>query len=284
METFTLANGVKMPKLGYGVYQVSPDEAERCVLDAIDVGYRLIDTAQFYMNESGVGQAVKKCGVPREELFITTKTWIQDNGYEKAKAAIERSLQNLQMDYIDLMLIHQPYGDIYGTWRAYEEAYEAGKIRAISVSNFYPDRLIDLCAFCRIKPMVNQVETHVFFQQKIGHQYMEKYGVKHQCWAPFAEGENGIFTHPVLADIGAKYGKSNAQVALRFLLQKDVMVIPKSVRKERMVENANVFDFELSAEDIARMEELDTGKSLFHEHVDPRNVEWFVFRNQECMK
>jgi len=284
METFTLSNGVKMPKLGYGVYLVTPEEAERCVLDAIETGYRLIDTAQFYMNEKGVGNAIKKCGLPREELFITTKTWIHDNGYERAKAAIERSLKNLQTDYIDLMLIHQPYGDIYGTWRAYEEAYEAGKLRAIGVSNFYADRLIDLCAFARIKPMVNQVETHVFFQQKIGHKYMEKYGVKHQSWAPFAEGANGIFTNPLLAEIGAKYGKSNAQVALRFLLQNDVMVIPKSVRKERMAENANVFDFTLSDEDMQRISTLDTGKSLFHEHVNPAQVEWFVFKSSEGLE
>mgnify|MGYP004667235239 FL=1 len=270
----TLSNGVKMPMLGYGVYQVDPAECARCVKDAIDAGYRSIDTAQAYYNEEGVGQAVKASGVPREELFITTKVWISNGGYEKAKASIDESLNKLQMDYIDLLLIHQPFNDYYGTWRAMEEAYKAGKLRAIGVSNFFPDRLVDLCKFVEIRPMVNQVETHAFFQQAAAHEIMKKYSVVHESWGPFAEGKKDFFTHPVLSKIAAKHSKTVAQVALRFLLQSDVVVIPKSTHKERMVENLQVFDFQLDAEDMAAIRALDDGESAFLSHRDPETVEF----------
>ncbi len=276
MEYVTLNNGVKMPKLGYGVYQIDPAEAERCVLDAISVGYRSIDTAQAYGNEEGVGNAIVKCGVPREELFITTKVWISNAGYEKAKASIEKSLSKLKTDYIDLLLIHQPFGDYYGTYRAMEEAYKAGKVKAIGVSNFYPDRFIDIHHFADIKPAVNQVETHVFQQQKTAKEYLKKCGAQIESWGPFAEGKNDYFNNPVLKEIGAKHGKSAAQVALRFLLQSDVVVIPKSTHKERMEENFNVFDFTLTAEEMATIEALDDGESLFFSHYDPEIVEWFM--------
>ena len=273
MDFVTLNNGVKMPQLGYGVYQVKNEECERCVLDAISVGYRAIDTAQSYGNEDAVGSAIAKCGVPRDQLFLTTKVWISNAGYEKAKASIDKSLKNLQTDYIDLLLIHQPFGDYYGTYRAMEEAYKAGKLRAIGVSNFYPDRLIDLCQFVEVTPAVNQVETHVFQQQKVAHEYMEKYHVQHESWGPFAEGRKDFFTNPTLVEIGQKYGKSSAQVALRFLLQSDVVVIPKSTHKERMEQNINVFDFTLSSEDMAAIRKLDEGESLFFSHYDPATVE-----------
>ena len=273
MEYATLNNGVKMPKLGYGVYQVKNEECERCVLDAIHTGYRAIDTAQSYGNEEAVGSAVKKCGVPRAELFLTTKVWISNASYEKAKASIEKSLKNLQTDYIDLLLIHQPFGDYYGAYRAMEEAYRAGRLRAIGVSNFYPDRLIDLCQFAEVTPAVNQVETHVFQQQKAAHEYMKKYGVQHESWGPFAEGRKDFFTNLVLTEIGVKYGKSAAQTALRFLLQSDVVVIPKSTHKERMEQNLDVFDFTLSQEDMEAIRGLDEGESLFFSHYDPATVE-----------
>ena len=276
MEYTTLNNGVKMPMIGYGVYQVDPAEAERCVLDAISVGYRSIDTAQAYANEEGVGNAIVKCGVPREELFITTKVWISNAGYEKAKASIEESLRKLQTDYIDLLLIHQPFGDYYGTYRAMEEAYKAGKVKAIGVSNFYPDRFIDISHFAEIKPAVNQVETHVFQQQKTAREYLKKHGAQIESWGPFAEGKNDYFQNPVLKEIGAKYNKSAAQTALRFLLQSDVVVIPKSTHKERMEENFNVFDFSLTEEEMSRIEALDGGESLFFSHYDPEIVEWFM--------
>ena len=262
-----------MPKLGYGVFQVSNEECERCVLDAISVGYRSIDTAQSYGNEEAVGSAVQKSGVPREELFLTSKIWMSNAGYEKAKASIDKSLQRMKTDYLDLMLIHQPFGDYYGAYRAMEEAYKAGKLRAIGVSNFYPDRLIDLCQFAEVSPMVNQVETHVFQQQKVAHEYMKKYGVQHESWGPFAEGRKDFFTNPVLTEIGAKYGKSSAQTALRFLLQSDVVVIPKSTHRERMEQNLNVFDFTLSEEDMEAIRKLDEGESLFFSHYDPATVE-----------
>ena len=272
-QTVTLNNGVRMPMLGYGVYQVSNAECERCVLDAISVGYRAIDTAQSYGNEEAVGSAVQKCGVPRDELFLTTKVWISNTGYEAAKDSIDRSLQKLKMDYIDLLLIHQPFGDYYGTYRAMEEAYKAGKLRAIGVSNFYPDRLIDLCQFVEVTPAVNQVETHVFQQQKTAHEYMEKYGVQHESWGPFAEGRKDFFSNPVLTEIGRKYGKSSAQTALRFLLQSNVVVIPKSTHKERMAQNIDVFDFTLSEADMEAIRKLDEGESLFFSHYDPATVE-----------
>lgn len=274
MEFVTLNNGVKMPILGYGVYQVSTEECERCVLDAINVGYRSIDTAQAYGNEEGVGSAVKKCGVPRGELFLTTKIWITNGGYEKAAASIDESLRKLGTDYVDLMLIHQPFNDYYGTYRAMEAAYKAGKIRAIGVSNFYPDRLVDLCNFVEITPAVNQVETHIFQQQKTAHEYMKKYGVQHESWGPFAEGKNDFFANPVLNEIGGKYGKTAAQTALRFLIQSGVVVIPKSTRKERMLENFSVFDFALTDEDMVAIQALDEGESLFFSHYDPSVVEW----------
>ena len=273
MEYATLNNGVKMPRLGYGVYQVNSEECERCVLDAISVGYRAIDTAQSYGNEEAVGRAIAKCGMPRSKLFLTTKVWISNAGYGKTKASIDKSLRNLQTDYIDLLLIHQPFGDYYGTYRAMEEAYRAGKLRAIGVSNFYPDRLIDLCQFVEVTPAVNQVETHMFQQQKAPHEYMKKYGVQHESWGPFAEGRKDFFSNPVLTEIGAKYGKSSAQAALRFLLQSDVVVIPKSTHKERMEQNLNDFDFTLSEEDMNAIRALDEGESLFFSHYDPATVE-----------
>lgn len=276
MEWITLNNGVKMPKLGYGVYQIDPAETERCVLDAISVGYRSIDTAQAYGNEEGVGNAIQKCGVPREELFITTKVWITNAGYEKAAQSIEESLKKLQTDYIDLLLIHQPFNDYYGTYRAMEDAYKAGKVRAIGVSNFYPDRFIDLATFAEIVPAVNQVETHVFCQQKDAKEYLKKFDTQIESWGPFGEGRNAMFQNPVLSEVGAKYGKTVAQTALRFLLQSGVVVIPKSTHRERMEENFNVFDFELSAEDMERIEALDTKQSLFFSHHDPATVEWFM--------
>ena len=276
MEYVTLNNGVKMPILGYGVYQVTPEECEHCVLDAISVGYRSIDTAQAYANEEGVGSAIVKCGVPRDELFITTKVWVSNAGYEAAKVSIDESLKKLRTDYIDLLLIHQPFGDYYGTYRAMEEACKDGKVRTIGVSNFYPDRFVDIAHFAKIKPAVNQVETHVFQQQKQAREYMKKYGTQIESWGPFAEGKNGLFTNPTLAEIGAAHSKSVAQVALRFLIQNGVVVIPKSTHKERMEENFNVFDFALTDEEMARIEALDGGESLFFSHYDPQTVEWIL--------
>lgn len=276
MEYVTLNNGIKMPKLGYGVYQVSNEECERCVLDAISVGYRSIDTAQSYGNEEAVGNAINKCGVPREELFITTKVWITNGGYEKAKESLEESLRKLQTEYIDLCLIHQPFNDYYGTYRAMEEAYKEGWIRAIGVSNFYPDRLVDLCSFVEVKPAINQVETHIFQQQTVAHEYMEKYGVQYESWGPFAEGRKDFFTNPVLNEIGKKHDKSAAQVALRFLLQSDVVVIPKSTHKERMEENINVFDFTLDVSDMNAIQALDEKESLFFSHYDPAIAEMMI--------
>ena len=280
MEYVTLNNGIKMPVLGYGVYQVSNEECERCVLDAVSVGYRSIDTAQAYGNEEAVGNAVKRCGVSREELFITTKVWISNGGYEKAKASLKESLRKLQTEYIDLALIHQPFNDYYGTWRAMEEAYKEGWIRAIGVSNFYPDRLVDLCSFVDVKPAVNQVETHVFQQQAQAHEYMVKYGVQHESWGPFAEGRNDFFTNPVLTKIGEKYNKSAAQTALRFLIQSGVVVIPKSTHKERMIQNIDVFDFVLSGEDMEAIQALDEKESLFFSHYDPAKVEMLTGLHQ----
>lgn len=276
MQTVKLSNGVEMPILGYGVYQVTPEECERCVSDALSMGYRMVDTAQAYANEEGVGNAVKKSGIPREELFLVTKVWISNAGYEKAKASIDESLRKLQTDYIDLLLIHQPFNDYYGTYRAMEEAYKAGKLRAIGVSNFYPDRFIDLAEFCDIKPMVNQVETHVFNQQRQPQEIMKEYGTQIMSWGPFAEGRNDFFTNPVLKAIGEKYGKSVAQTALRFLIQRDVVVIPKSTHKERMEQNLDVFDFSLSAEDMETIGKLDKGESLFFSHYAPETVKWLT--------
>lgn len=276
MEYVKLNNGIEMPILGYGVYQVTPEECERCVSDAISVGYRLIDTAQAYGNEEGVGNAIRKSSIPRKDLFITTKVWISNAGYEKAKASIEESLQKLQTDYIDLLLIHQPFNDYYGTYRAMEEANKTGKVRAIGVSNFYPDRFVDLAEFCEIKPAVNQMETHVFNQQRKLQEVMQEYGTELMAWGPFAEGRNDFFTNGTLAAIGVKYGKSVAQVALRFLIQRGIVVIPKSTHKERMIENFNVFDFSLTPDDMAAIAALDTAKTLFFSHYDPEMVKWLI--------
>ena len=276
METVKLRNGVEMPMLGYGVYQVSPSECERCVKDAISVGYRMIDTAQAYGNEEGVGEAVRKSGLARQDFFLVTKVWISNAGYERAKASIDISLRKLQTDYIDLLLIHQPFSDYYGTYRAMEEAYRAGKLRAIGVSNFYPDRFIDLAEFSEIPPMVNQVETHVFNQQIEAQQIMEQYDTHIMAWGPFAEGRNNFFGNETLTSIGAGYNKSAAQVALRYLIQRGVIVIPKSVRKERMEQNFSVFDFTLSDADMQAIRRLDLGHSLFFSHYDPQTVKWLA--------
>ncbi|HIT68118.1 MAG TPA: aldo/keto reductase [Candidatus Merdisoma merdipullorum] len=270
MEYVTLNNGVKMPKLGFGVYQIKdPAECEQAVLDAIATGYRLIDTAASYGNEEAVGSALKKCGVPREELFITTKLWISDTSYEKAKAAFQKSLDKLGLEYLDLYLIHQPLNDYYGAWRAMEELYRDGKVRAIGVCSFYPDRLADLCETVEVKPAVNQVELHPFFQQEDALALMKEYGVHPEAWGPFAEGNHGIFTHPVLTKIGEKYKKSAAQVALRWNTQRGVTVIPKSVHKERMEQNMNIWDFKLTDEDMAEIAKLDLGHSEIVNHDDP---------------
>ncbi len=274
MEYVELNNGIKMPILGYGVFQIPDHEqCERCVLDAVEAGYRLIDTAQSYGNEAAVGRAIKKCGVPREELFITTKVWISNFGYENAKKSIKESFERLQLDYLDLLLIHQPFNDYYGTYRAMEELYMEGKLRAIGVSNFYPDRLIDLIKYNEVIPMVNQVETHPFNQQVKAHEIMKKYGVQIQAWAPFAEGRSNLFGDKTLKAVGDNYNKSNAQVALRYLIQRGVSVIPKTVNKDRMIQNMDVFDFELTKDDMERIAALDKAETLFFSHYDPEQVE-----------
>ena len=277
MKYVKLLNGVEMPILGFGVYQI-PDleECERVVLEAIEVGYRSIDTAQVYGNEEAVGNAIKKSGVDRKEFFVTTKVWISNSGYEKAKASIEESLRKLQTDYIDLLLIHQPFGDYYGTYRAMEEYYKAGKLRAIGVSNFYPDRFVDIVNFVEIKPMVNQVETHVFNQQIIPQEIMKEYGTQIESWGPFAEGKNNLFTNETLVEIEKKYDKTAAQVALRYLIQRDIVVIPKTVKKDRMIQNFSVFDFELSEDDMKEILKLDKKESLFLSHFDPETVKFLV--------
>ena len=274
IETVKLNNGIEMPLEGFGVFQVpAPAVCEQAVLDAIESGYRLIDTAAAYMNEEAVGRAIAKCGVPREELFITTKLWVQDASYEGAKQAIETSMQKLGLSYIDLYLIHQPMGDYIGAWRAMEEAYKAGKLRAIGVCNCYPHVLADICETVAVKPAVNQVELHPFFQQENALALMREYGVHPEAWGPFAEGNHGIFTHPVLTAIGQKYGKSAAQVALRWNVQRGVTVIPKSVHKERMEQNINIWDFTLSGEDMAEIAKLDIGRSEIVDHSDPKFVQ-----------
>ena len=273
MEFVTLNNGVKMPLEGFGVFQVpDPAQCEQAVLDAIASGYRLIDTAAAYMNEKAVGEAIKKSGVPREELFITTKLWVQDASYEAAKKAIQTSLDNLGLSYLDLYLIHQPMGDYVGAYRAMEEAYKEGKLKAIGVCNFYPHRLADLCETVEVIPAVNQVELHPFFQQENALALMKEYGVVPEAWGPFAEGNHGLFTHPVLTAIGQKYGKSAAQVALRWNVQRGVVVIPKSVHKERIEQNMNIWDFQLSDEDMAEIAKLDIGHSEIVDHSDPAFV------------
>ncbi len=276
MNTVTLNNGVVMPQIGYGVYQVSPAECERCVSDALSVGYRMIDTAQAYHNEEGVGAAVKKSGIARDELFLVSKVWISNYGFDKAKVSIDESLHKLGTDYIDLMLLHQPFCDRYGAYRALEAAYKEGKVRAIGVSNFYPDHFIDLASNVEIVPAVNQVETHVFDQQIEAQGYMKEFGTHVMAWAPLAEGRNNFFTNPVLEAIGKKYGKSVAQVPLRWLIQRDVIIIPKSVHVERMQQNMDIFDFELSQEDMAAIAALDTRQSLFFDHHAPEVVKMFM--------
>lgn len=284
MEFTTLYNGVRMPMLGYGVYQVTKDECERCVLDALSVGYRHIDTAQSYFNEEEVGEAIRKSGVPREEIFITSKVWIEHYGYEECRASVLESMRKLGVDYIDLMLLHQPFADYYGAYRALEDLYDEGKLRAIGISNFYPDRMVDIASFARIKPMVNQIETHPLNQRVEDHAWMEKYGVQHEAWASFGEGKGGLFTNPVLTRIGAKYGKSAAQVMLRWAIQRNIVVLPKSTHKERMIQNLDVFDFSLTDGDMAAIAELDTKTSAFFSHTDPNMVEWFVKMVEERKK
>lgn len=276
MDYVTLANGVKMPQLGYGVYQVTKEECKRCVLDALEVGYRAIDTAQSYFNEAEVGEAIAESGIDRKEIFLTTKVWIEHYGYEQAKESVLQSMEKLKTDYIDLVLLHQPFADYYGAYRALEDLYEAGKLRAIGVSNFYPDRLVDIASFARIKPMVNQIETHPLNQQIEAHEWLKKYGVIHEAWAPFGEGRGNMFTNPVLQEIGKKYDKTVAQVILRWQLQRGIVIIPKSTHKERMAQNLDVFDFTLTDVDMQDIAALDTKTSSFFSHQDPAIVEWFV--------
>lgn len=279
MQNVTLNNGLQMPILGFGVYQIADaKECERSVIDAIGTGYRLIDTAASYMNEDAVGQGLRQSGVPRDQLFVTSKLWVQDTGFERTKVAIDKSLRRLGLDYLDLYLIHQPFADVHGSWRAMEEAYRAGKLRAIGVSNFHPDRLMDIKAFNEIAPAVNQVEVNPFHQQAESVTFMKENGVQAEAWAPFAEGRNNLFQNEVLASIGSKYGKSVGQVVLRWLVQRGIVTLAKSVRKERMAENINVFDFQLDEGDITRIATLETGTSNFFSHRDPAMVKWMSER------
>lgn len=276
MKNVILNNGVEMPTLGLGVFQIPQfEECKKTVVDAIEVGYRLIDTAASYRNEEAVGAAIKESGINREELFVTTKLWISDMGYEQTKKAFEISLNKLQLDYLDLYLIHQPYGDVHGSWRAMEELYQSGKIKAIGVCNFYPDRVMDLIVNNEITPAVNQIEAHPFYQRADDHKFLSENKVQMESWASFAEGRNNLFNNELLKGIGRKYNKSIAQVVLRWLIQRGVVVIPKSVRKERLIENISVFDFELSSEDIETIATLDTQNSLFFSHRDPAIIKWF---------
>ena len=284
MEYVTLRNGVKMPVLGYGVYQVPQDICERCVLDALQVGYRSLDTAQSYFNEEQVGSAIEKSGIPRKEIFLTTKVWIEHYGYEQAKASVLESMEKLRTDYLDLVLLHQPFADYYGAYRALEDLYEAGKLRAIGISNFYPDRMVDIASFARIRPLVNQIEVHPLHQQAEAKQWLDKYGIQMEAWAPFGEGRGGLFTNPALTQIGAKYGKTAAQVMLRWHIQRGIAVIPKSTHIERMRENLEVFDFALTREDMAAVAALDQRQSAFFSHQDPAMVEWFVKMVEERKK
>lgn len=276
MEYVTLSNGVKMPKLGFGVFQISKEDCERCVLDAIEVGYRHIDTAQSYFNEEEVGNAIVKCGVPREELFITTKVWIDNYGYEKAKQSVLDSMKKLKTEYLDLVLLHQPFGDYYGAYKALQELYKEGKIRAIGVSNFYPERLADMAAFNEIPPQVNQVETNPLHQQIDAQANMVKRKVQMEAWAPFGEGRNNMFSNTVLVEIGEKYQKSVAQVILRWLMQRDIVALAKSTHIDRMKENLDIFDFKLSEQDMASISKLDAKESLFFDHQTPEAVDMFV--------
>lgn len=279
-----LSNGLKMPQLGYGVYQVTKAECERCVLDALKVGYRSIDTAQSYFNEEEVGSAIQESGVPREDIFLTSKVWIEHYGYDECRKSVLESLRKLKTDHIDLMLLHQPFGDYYGAWRALEDLYDEGKLKAIGISNFYPDRMVDIASFARIKPMVNQIEIHPHNQQRTALEWGKKYDIQLEAWAPFGEGRGGMFELPELCAIGEKYGKTSAQVILRWHLQRGIVVIPKSTHIERMKENFEVFDFELSIEDMEIIEKLDKNTSLFFSHTDPNMVEWFVKMVEERKK
>ncbi|MGN1195726.1 MAG: aldo/keto reductase [Acutalibacteraceae bacterium] len=284
MQYVTLSNGVKMPQLGYGVYQVSKQECERCVSDALKVGYRSIDTAQSYFNEEEVGLAIQKSGIPREEIFLTSKVWLEHYGYEECKKSVEVSMKKLKTDYIDLMLLHQPFADYYGAWRALEELYEAGRLRAIGISNFYPDRMVDIASFSRIRPMVNQIEIHPHNQQNAAKKWNDKYGLQLEAWAPFGEGRGGMFELPELKEVADKYGKTAAQVILRWHLQRGIVVIPKSTHIERMEENFHVFDFELTEDDMNVIAALDKNTSSFFSHCDPEMVEWFVRMVEERKK
>lgn len=284
MDTITLSNGVKMPQLGYGVYQVSKEECERCVSDALKAGYRLIDTAQSYFNEEEVGNAIAKSGIDRKEIFLTTKVWIENYGYEETKASVLESMRKLQVDYLDLCLLHQPFGDAYGAYRALEDLYEEGKLRAIGISNFYVDRMIDFASFNRIKPMVNQIEIHPHHQQVESKKWHDQYGIQLEAWAPFGEGRGNMFDLPELKEIAQKHGKSVAQIILRWHLQRGIVVIPKSVHIERMRENIDVFDFTLSDDEMAMIATLDKKQSSFFSHTDPNMVEWFVKMVEERKK
>ena len=276
MENVTLNNGVKMPILGYGVYQIPDyDECKKSVLTALEAGYRSIDTAQIYGNEKAVGDAIKESGIPRDELFVTTKLWISDYGYEKAKKAFDESLNKLQLDYIDLYLLHQPYNDIYGSWRALSELNNEGKAKAIGVSNFFPDRMVDLVSFNK-KPALNQIETHPFYQRDEDHKVLKEYHIQHESWAPFAEGKSDFFQNELLSKIGKKYGKSVAQVTLRWMIQRNIVVIPKSVTPSRIKENIDVFDFELTVQEMETIASLDTNTTKFFDHKDPERVKWFA--------
>ncbi|WP_031425465.1 aldo/keto reductase [Flavimarina sp. Hel_I_48] len=279
MKSVKLNNGVEMPILGYGVYQI-PDynECKKSVLTALEAGYRSIDTAQAYQNENAVGEAIKESGIPREELFITTKLWISDYGEEKAKKAFQISIEKLQLDYLDLYLLHQPFNDIYGSWRALENIYKEGKAKAIGVSNFFPDRIVDLISFNNVVPAVNQIETHVYYQREEDHKILKENKVQHESWAPFAEGQSDFFTNGTLSEIGKKYGKSVAQVALRWMIQRNIVVIPKSVTPSRIKENINVFDFELTREEMLTIKGMNTSKTKFFDHRDPDRVKWFSER------
>ena len=282
MDHVTLNNGMRMPIAGFGVFQIpDPAECERCVVDAIAAGYRLIDTAASYQNEAAVGQGLRRSGVPRDELFVTTKLWVQDVGYERTKKAIDASLRRLQLDHLDLYLIHQPFGDVHGAWRAMEEATQAGKLRAIGVSNFHPERLMDIMVFHKVKPAVNQVEVNPFHQQAESVAFMREQGVQAQAWAPFAEGRNNLFQNEALVDIGRKHGKTVGQVVLRWVVQRGIVALAKSVRKERMVENLAIFDFQLDDADMTRIGTLETGTSSFFSHRDPDIVKWMAERRLE---
>ncbi|NWF90827.1 MAG: aldo/keto reductase [Ignavibacteriaceae bacterium] len=279
MQNVILNNGVEMPILGFGVFQITDkNECENSVLNAIEIGYRLLDTAEAYMNETEVGNAIRKSGVERKDLFVTTKLWVNHTGYENTKRAFERSLNKLQLDYLDLYLIHQPYGDVHGSWRAMEELHKQGKVKAIGLSNFQPDRVMDIITFNEVVPAVNQIETHPFNQQIETQKFLKENGVQIESWGPFAEGRNNLFQNELLLSIAAKYKKSLAQVVLRWLVQRDVVVIPKSVHKERIKENFNIFDFQLSAEDIAAIQQLDMKTSSFFDHRDPAIIKWMGSR------